>query len=228
MFLKKQNILETVLIFILFYYSSLFQLIPIYLFNIKRATPSLNVLLSAFSGCIMVLILYFIYRNDLKKEWKIFKNNSGEIMNTTFGYWFIGMVIMLVSNTLIIYFTGSKGAQNEQLVQGMITAMPLVMLVNAGFFAPFNEELIFRKTIRKVFDNKWVYVLLSGLIFGALHVIGSDKSIVDWLYIIPYASLGCAFALSYYETKTIYSTIFMHMIHNTVLVGLSIILKFLI
>ena len=206
--MKKQNILKTVLIFILFYYSSLFQLIPISLFNIKHATPSINVLLSAFSSCVMVIILFLIYRDDLKKEWKIFKKDPGEIMN--------------------IYLTGSKGAQNEQLVQSMITAMPLVMLLNAGFFAPFNEEIIFRKSLRKVFDNKWVYVLLSGFIFGALHVIGSGKDLVDWLFIIPYASLGCAFALSYYETKTIFSTIFMHMIHNTVLVGLSIVLKFLI
>ncbi len=226
--MKKQNVLKTVLIFILFYYSSLFQLIPISLFNIKRATPSINVLLSAFSSCVMVIILFLIYRDDLKKEWKIFKKDPGEIMNTTFGYWFIGLVIMIVSNTLIIYLTGSKGAQNEQLVQSMITAMPLVMLLNAGFFAPFNEEIIFRKSLRKVFDNKWVYVLLSGFIFGALHVIGSGKDLVDWLFIVPYASLGCAFALSYYETKTIFSTIFMHMIHNTVLVGLSIVLKFLI
>lgn len=226
--MNKKNVIQSCIVFILFYFSAFFQLIPINLFHIKNGTPSINVLLSAFSSCILVVILFLIYRKDLKKEWKVFKRKPGEIMNTTFGYWFIGMVIMLVSNTLIIYLTGTKGAQNERLVQDMITAMPIIMLINAGVFAPFTEELVFRKAIRKIINRKWLYVLASGLIFGLLHIVGSYTSWTDWLYIIPYAALGSAFALAYWETRTIFSTIFMHMIHNTVLISLSILIKFVL
>ncbi len=225
--MKKKLILQSILVLILFYFSSYFQLIPIYLFHIKYATPVINVLLSTFSTACMVIVLYFIYRSDLKKEWNIFKKDYKEIMNTTFGYWFIGVIIMLISNSLIIYLTGSGGAQNEKLVQIMIKAMPLVMLIDAGFLAPFNEEIVFRKAIRNIFNKKWLYVILSGLIFGLLHVYGSYSSIVDFLYIIPYGALGSAFALAYYETKTIFSTISMHMIHNIVLVSLSILINFI-
>lgn len=226
--MKKKTIIISILVFIIFYFSSLSQLIPVYLFDIKNITPSIRVLLSTFSSCLLVIILYFIYRKDLKKEWKIFKKNPSDIMNTTFGYWFIGMIIMLISNTLIIYLTGSGGANNEKLVQSMIGALPLVMLVNAGLLAPFNEELVFRKAIRNLVNRKWLYVFLSGFIFGLLHIIGSYNSIVDFLYIIPYGSLGCAFALAYWETKTIFSSIFMHTIHNTILIGFSILIKFII
>lgn len=226
--MKNKTIIISVITFIIFYYSYLFQLIPIYLFGIKNGTPSINVLLSTFSSCLLVIILYFIFRKDLKKEWKTFKKKPGEIMNTTFGYWFIGMVIMLISNTLIIYLTGSTGANNEKLVQTMIGALPIVMLINAGLFAPFNEELVFRKALRNIINKKWLYVFSSGFIFGLLHVIGSYTSITDFLYIIPYGSLGCAFALAYWETKTIFSSMFMHMIHNTVLIGFSILIKFII
>ena len=58
--------LQFVLVFMLFYLSSYFQLIPIYLFGIKNATPSINVLLNTFSTSILVIILYFIYRKDSK------------------------------------------------------------------------------------------------------------------------------------------------------------------
>jgi membrane protease YdiL (CAAX protease family) len=212
----------------LFYFSSYFQLIPIYLFHISHSTPSINVLLSAFSSCILVIILFLIYRKDLKKEWKIFKEAPGEIMNTTFGYWFIGMIIMLISNTIIISLTGSSGAQNEKLVQSMIKSLPVIMLINAGLFAPFNEELVFRKSLHKIFKNKWLYITLSGAIFGFLHVVGTYSTPTDLLYIIPYGALGFMFALSYHETKTIFSTIFMHAIHNTVLIGLSILINFVL
>ena len=225
--MKKKTILISIIVFIIFYFSSFSQLIPVYLFDIKNITPSIRVLLSTFSSCLLVIILYFIYRKDLKKEWKIFKKDSSNIMNTTFGYWFIGMIIMLVSNTLIIYLTGSGGSNNEKLVQSMISTLPLVMLVNAGLLAPFNEELVFRKAIKDLVNRKWLYVFLSGFVFGLLHIIGSYNSIVDFLYIIPYGSLGCAFALAYWETKTIFSSIFMHTIHNTLLIGLSILINIL-
>ena len=225
--MRKKSIyfLQFVLVFMLFYLSSLFQLIPIYMFGIRNATPSINVLLSTFSAAILVIILYFIYREDLKKEWKIFEKDKSGIMNTTFNCWFVGLIIMLISNALIIYLTGSKGANNEILVQKMIKAMPIFMFIDAGLLAPFNEELIFRKAVRKFIDTKWLYVIMSGLIFGALHIVGTYHTPTDILFIIPYGVLGSMFALAYYKTKTIYSTIFMHMIHNSVLVGISILVN---
>ena len=47
-------------------------------------------------------------------------------------------------------------------------------------------------------------------------------SLVDYLYIIPYGALGGAFALAYYETKTVFTSMSFHMIHNIILVLMSI------
>ena len=68
---------KTILTFILFYYSSLFQLIPIMLFNIdlENLSGSMNVMLSAFSSCCLLFVLFFMYRNDINKEWNIFKKD---------------------------------------------------------------------------------------------------------------------------------------------------------
>ena len=52
----------------------------------------------------------------------------------------------------------------------------------------------------------------------------SAKTLVDVLYIIPYGALGGAFALAYYDTDTIFTSMTMHMIHNIVLSLVSIIM----
>ena len=90
--------------------------------------------------------------------------------------------------------------------------------------------MIFRKSIRDCFkafgDNKWtkyLYILINGFIFAAVHVIGITTSIWDYLYIIPYMALGCSFASLYYKTDNIFSTISMHALHNTVAVILYLI-----
>ena len=103
----------------------------------------------------------------------------------------------------------------------MISALPWAMLIDAGLLAPFTEEIVFRKSFRNVFGKGKLFVLLSGLVFGGLHVISATNPI-GYLYIIPYSCLGIAFALMYNKTDSIYASIFMHMFHNTVLTLLSI------
>jgi len=82
-------------------------------------------------------------------------------------------------------------------------------------YAPLTEELIFRKSIRDVIKNKWLYIIISGLIFGGLHVVSSIDSLIDLIYLIPYCSLGFVFASLYIKTNNIYSTIVAHSFHNT-------------
>ena len=58
--------------------------------------------------------------------------------------------------------------------------------------------------------------------FGGAHVIDSAKTFIDILYIIPYGALGGAFALAYYDTDTIFTSMTMHMIHNLILCIISV------
>jgi membrane protease YdiL (CAAX protease family) len=79
---------------------------------------------------------------------------------------------MVVSNVLISVVFSGGGAANEDGVQNMISAFPSLMILSAGILAPWNEELIFRKTVKDLFKNKWLYVIVSGLLFGLAHVVG--------------------------------------------------------
>ena len=223
-FVSPKGLLIEIGIFILFYFSSYIQLIPILLFNmdITSITGAQNVMLSAFSNVVLLLILLLIFRKDIKKEWKIFKDNFLENIDIGIKYWLIGLGIMMISNIFINVFLQLGQAANEQAVQGMITSLPWLMLINAGFIAPCTEEIVFRKGFKKAFPNKYAFIILSALVFGSLHVITSMTSPIELLYIIPYGALGAAFAYMYQKTNTIFTSISMHMFHNTALILLSI------
>ena len=220
---KKFFIIRFLIVFIIFTYAVYFQLIPIKLLNIdiNNISGEMSVLLSAFSSIILVFILYFIYRKDLKREFKIFKKDIIGNLDIGFKYWFLGLVIMMVSNLIITYVFHANGANNENAVQQLIEYFPAMMILTAGVLAPFNEEIVFRKTLYDIFDNKWLFAFFSFLLFGGAHVMGGT-SLVDYLYIIPYGALGGAFALAYYETKTVFTSMSFHMIHNIILVLMSI------
>lgn len=226
-YFTKERILEIckgLLTFLIFYFSSYTQIIAIKLFNIDVNNYSNFdlAIVNTFADFILVLLLVLLYFKELKIEFKRFKSNLGLSLDTAFKYWFIGLMIMCISNIIIGYVTNLNTSSNEQTVQTLINATPYLMLFTAGVLAPIAEELTFRKGMFKLFKNKWVYAIASGFIFGLLHVIGSSN-ILEYLYIIPYGSLGFFFALTYYETKNIYPSIIMHMIHNSALVILSMI-----
>lgn len=219
-----KNIVRGLLVFFLFWYSSYFQLIPILLLkmNIKNLSGSMQVTLSAFSGLVVSLILFLVYRKSLKEDFKKFKDNFDENIDTGFKCWGAGLLVMMVSNIILTVVFKSGGANNENAVQEMIKSLPWLMLINAGIIAPFNEEIVFRKTLKDIFKNKWLFIFFSFLLFGGAHVIGSATTIVDYLYIIPYGSLGATFAVAYYKTDTVFTSLSLHMIHNTILALISI------
>lgn len=223
-FISMKGLIMGIIIFFLFYYSAYFQLIPIMLFdlNLEKLTGSQQVMLSAFSNIVLLIILFLIFRKDLIEEWKKFKNNFLENIDIGVKYWLIGLGVMMVSNIIITFALNLGQAANEQAVQQMISYLPWLMLINAGLIAPCTEEIVFRKGFKKAFPNKWLFISLSALVFGALHVITSMTSPLDLLYIIPYGALGAAFACIYQKTGTIFSSIAMHMFHNTILILLSI------
>ncbi len=217
-------IIKALIVLLIYHYSFYLQYIPIKVFNydISSYNDTLRIIVNCFGNFLLMLILYLLYRNDLKKEWKKFKDNFWNNIDIGFYAWFIGLIFMFLSNIIITFILNGGGAQNEQNVQSMIHTIPILMVINAGLLAPFNEELVFRKTLKDVFKNMYVFMIASFLLFGGAHVMASANTLLDWLYIIPYGSLGAAFAYAYYKTDTVFTSMTFHMIHNICLCILSI------
>lgn len=209
------------LMFLLFELSGYLQFIPIIVFQIDKITPQIEVLLSCFSNLILLITLFFMYRVDLRREWKNFTKNFGRSMDSCFKYWCLGLAGMMISNVLINSLLNLGQADNEQLVQGMITALPFVMLLNAGVIAPIIEELVFRKAFKDAIKGKWPFILISGIVFGLMHVVVATTWI-DLIFFVPYACLGIAFAYMYYDTDSVFTSMLAHIFHNTVLILFSI------
>src|SRR4051794_129275 len=86
--------------------------------------------------------------------------------------------------------------------------------------APIAEEFFFRGFFYRALRSRMgvlVAALLDGAIFGLIHYDGS-KSLVS----IPVlATLGFIFCLVYEKTGTLYSTIALHSLNNTLAVGVT-------
>lgn len=185
-----------------------------FLGNVETVSAETSGILSLVSSICLAMILIYIYRKDLKEEFKIFKKDFFKNMDNGIKYWIIGLIIMLGSNLLISILIPKAVTGNENRVREILYATPLISLISTGIVGPFIEEITFRKTFRDMVPNNTLFVLISGFIFGSLHVVPSLETPFDWFFLIPYCSLGFCFGLIYSKTKTIFTSITMHMIHN--------------
>ena len=205
----------------------IFPYLPMELFhfNINNLSPGMKILYSFVCDLGYMIIIFLIYKDKIIKEFKEYFNNFKDNFKSSLRCYIVGFMIMVISNSLINIFFAGASANNEETVRILIQAYPLYMIFSVAIYAPLVEETIFRRTFKdifKPFDNskyiKYLYVGLSGLIFGAMHILGQSSSSIDYLYVIPYASLGCAFAWLYYKTDNLFSTIILHSLHNLVAV----------
>lgn len=212
------------IVLLIFYCSGLFALIPILLFNIdiKTCSDTTYNVLRLIPNVALAIVMVIIYRTYLKEQVKDFFKHFGNYTDVAIKYWVLGFIGMVISNYIIINLTPVKIASNEAGIREIISVVPFTAFISVCLFAPIAEELIFRKAFKDCFNNKWLFILISGITFGSLHVIGSINSMYDLLYIIPYSSLGIAFAIIYYKTDNICSSIFAHVLHNTLLVLINI------
>lgn len=219
-----KKIPKLLIVFSLFFFSSLWQLIGLKIFNydVNNLTDFNTIVLTTFSEVITLIILMIIYRKELKNDFKSLKNNFNKNMDITVKSWLIGLLIMFVSNIIIGLFVSKATAGNEENVQTLIKASNYLSIFTFGIVGPIVEELVFRKSFRDVFKKGWLFILVSGLVFGGLHVVLSLTSLWDLFYLIPYCSLGIAFGYIYVKTDNIYYSMFIHIFHNVLFTILSV------
>ena len=216
-----KNLIYFFIVLFLFLTLDYFLLSGCYSLNIiDKSNKIVGITCIILKYIILIGIFIFQYHEYLKDKWIDFRKNFKKYFMISFKYWFLGFIIMILSNTIINYFFKGLG-RNEENVQLLIKNIPLIAFFLTSFFAPIVEEMIFRKYLQDSIKNKTFYMIISGLLFGLVHVMGYDNYL-EYLLIIPYGVLGFMFAKIINETDNIYNAIMMHMLHNGFLTLLAI------
>lgn len=178
--------------------------------------------LTLYEALILFTVIY-AYKEELKQSIKNFKISY---IKEYIKYWFLILILMLISNNIVSMFTTTEVATNQEIIIETLKKAPMYILITTIFIAPLLEELIFRFCIKKIIPKpSIVYILISGLLFGSMHVIFTLKNPIDLLFIIPYSIPGIIFAYLYNKTNNILIPASIHFIHNGVLMLLEVILQ---
>lgn len=172
---------------------------------------------------ILMTVMFFMNRKKLKNDYADFNENYKKYLKYGFKLWFIGLVIMMISNGIIASITGGV-ANNEEMNRELIVQYPVYMIISTMMLAPFVEELTFRGNFKDAFKNKNVFIIFTAFVFAGVHVLNGISSPLELLYFIPYGALSVAFGKIYMETNNIYTTVVIHSVHNSLSIILLVIM----
>lgn len=173
--------------------------------------------------CFLLSIIVFIYRKDVIPNFKDYIKNIISYLKKYIKYWFIIIVLMILSSELITMFTTTNTSENQRIIIEEFKKVPIYMLIATILIAPILEELVFRLSFKKIFKHTNIlFILFSGFMFGFIHVIGSLTSLIDLLFIIPYSIPGFIFAYTYSKSNNIFVPISIHLLHNLIMLLIQV------
>lgn len=182
------KLIKTLLVFISYLLYSNVISVVLSTFKITNAT-----MLSFLADLIFLICIVFAYRDNLKKDFENLKKDYkiSSIIKTII----IWVVIIFVFNILM-------GAITEMIYPNMATddntnAMSTLFKTSISYslfktmiFAVVAEELLYRESISDVVKNKYIFIVISSIIYTIMNFIfvgfESDIIVMDILsYFLP-------------------------------------------
>ena len=160
---------------------------------------------------VLAVGLTAVVRGDFKQVFPIRKPKLSAIFGTVLLWISSFLAIMIITMIIAYFFPQEMLGVSQALGMEFASVTFIISFAIVSISPAVCEEAVFRGVVMHSFDkgkNKWIAIILTGLIFGAFH--GSI-----WRF-VPTALLGIMLGYIVYETDNmIYGALF-HAINNAV------------
>ena len=176
-----KRLAKTLILLIIYFYAILvFSVVLKYGFNISLDSHNIAHLFWVNIGAdilffiVSILLCWDVLKENQNEEGKSLINRILKYCIKTFvffiGFFIVKIIIAIVVTVLLNIFHCNVTPENQALVEQIARSYPIGMLISTVILAPVLEELIFRGSIRRIISNKVLFVIISGIVFGLIHV----------------------------------------------------------
>ena len=188
--------------------------------SLEHPPPSVEILATAFQDAALVgsaLLFARISRRPRPWHFGLRATRFGPALGWMALAWvsFIGFSAVWVTALDI----KSKDRLPDELGADESTVALLAVAVLVCVIAPIAEEVFFRGyffNALRSWKGLWPAAILTGLVFGAIHVGSAPVP-----FLVPLAVFGFALCLLYWRTGSLYPCIALHALNNSLAFGVS-------
>ena len=179
--------------------------------------PLLNIRKKVFSYIFYIIIflsVLLLQKDELKEQFLVFKSNFKKYIPFIFKRYIKMLGIMLLVAVPIVLLNKGDVSSNQKEINVMFKSVPFITFILTVLYAPFVEESIFRLSLSKLIKNGKLFIIISGFLFGLLHMVDKFTSFYDLLYVFQYSALGICLAKAFKDSNNIFVPMSMHFIQN--------------
>lgn len=175
------------------------------------------------AGIIYVGFAFVLLKFFSKNLLKIKMDNLGMPRFLIKAKWIIVGILLpvAVKAVYLLFFSGkyvSSGMNGNQIFSTLSTG-----IVFTGIAAGFVEEMVFRGVILNLLKEKWnikVAVLIPSVLFGLVHIIGMDFSVISRLLVLIAGTMvGIMFSMIAIESGSVWNSGIVHSLWNIIIIG---------
>jgi membrane protease YdiL (CAAX protease family) len=181
-------------------------------------------------GIIFILVVTFIHFKDILADFKEYFKTPKRHLLITLKYFAFIVVGFVATRILSIWILGLINSipENDTAIYETFKVFPFYIIFVTNIYAPYVEEIIFRKSLYDLVKSKWIFIILSGIVFGLLHTsitLAAIFPLSSWdlnhilttsLFVLPYVFFACTLAYAYVKEKNIFIPIGIRMIYNII------------
>jgi uncharacterized protein len=178
-----------------------------------QGNPWLTLVIGLLSAAAMVAVYRWVVR---RTERRLPVELAGTRAAGAFGR---GLLIGFTMFALVAFNIGYNG---ELRVHGLGSVPGAVSMLGFTAAAAISEELLFRGVLFRIIEERigtWVALLLTGVVFGGMHLLNKDATL--WGATAIAIEAGFMLAACYTATRTLWVPIGLHFGWNYALGGLS-------
>ena len=182
---------------------------------------TISLFISLIPDLVILCMAFFIFKDILKRDLKVFKENSKQYIKYLCPRFIIFIVIyIIVSAICTMLLANGQKSENQEILE----LLPIWFLIADGaIIGPILEEFIFRGIFRRFLSNKIVFILFSAIIFGIVHVVFEENLKTAIIQMVPYSVMGGFFAYIYASTDNLTTNMLCHITYNALCVFFGII-----
>lgn len=195
----------------------LYLLIPMI---IGMFLPSLNnsnllsVLVRFIIDVGVIALFIYLFKDDFKEYNKGLVKNPKKVIGVGLLFALFAFIAMPICNIILHVLNVSASDTNNDTINTLYGVIPLYMMFQTLIYSPIVEGITFRKVFKDAINNKWLFIIISGFVFGLYHIIYNMTSLSQILLMLPYFVVGMLYAGAYSKTYNIYSAFIATFVYN--------------
>lgn len=183
--------------------------------NLFDLSEDWNLFISCGVNFVFLFIVIYIYRDILSKYYDNFEKNFKSKFFNGLKIFLIGLVVYALLNLLFNLVNISVLSNKDSMIE-MFKKVPVMFVLNTLFYYPVIEEIVFKMSFKNILNNKWSFVIVTGLLNAFFQIVFSMTNVSDLLYLLPYTIFFGSLSYIYYKSDNIMYPIIIRVCYNLI------------